>query len=64
MAMQKAIDRYLDAVEAKFGADRRNNTQLKHSGGMNFILKRGEGKSEQSIDLEDLLLMTKHLQSS
>ena len=64
MAIHKAIDTYLDAVEKKFGTDVRRKTEVAHRGGNTFVLKRAEARHGQVVDLGNLTLMTKHLQAN
>ena len=63
MAVKKAINKYLEAIEKKFGADARQNTQLEYRGGNNFFLKKANASYGQVVDLGNLSLMTRHLQS-
>lgn len=64
MAIHEAIDTYLNAVEKKFGTDARRKTEVAHRGGNTFVLKRAGAKHSQVVDLGNLTLMAKHLQSN
>ncbi|MDX8405996.1 MAG: hypothetical protein R8K50_07585 [Mariprofundus sp.] len=64
MTIQKTINNYLDAVEKKFGADARKKTVVKHRGGNTFALKRANALHAQSVDLGNLSLMTRQLQTN
>jgi len=58
------MKQYLDAVEKRFGTETRNNTQLTHRGGTKFVLKRHDAKHPQLVDMGNLALMARHLQTS
>ncbi|MDQ6992220.1 MAG: hypothetical protein Q9M31_02000 [Mariprofundus sp.] len=62
--MHNIINKYLDAVENKYGVDVRNNTEVEHRGGTSIFLKGAETHNGQVVDMGKMVLMTTHLQSS
>ncbi|TLS68289.1 hypothetical protein FE236_04980 [Mariprofundus erugo] len=64
MAIKALINKYLEATEAKFGAEARSKTVVKYRGGMNFFIKRHIDKHAHVVDMGNLQLMTRHLQAS
>jgi len=64
MEIKKAMNNYLEAIEKKLGADARKNTRLEHRGGMNFFLKKADARHGQVVDLGNLTLMTRHIQTA
>ncbi|MFQ5344474.1 MAG: hypothetical protein ACE5DZ_00780 [Mariprofundus sp.] len=64
MEIKKAMNNYLAAIEKKFGAEARNNTRLEHRGGLNFFLKKADARHGQIVDLGNLTLMTRYIQTT
>jgi len=62
MAMTKTIQKYLDAVENKFGSEARENTTLIHRNGSSFYLKRENQKQASLVDKGMIQLMTKQME--
>ncbi|MFQ5344744.1 MAG: hypothetical protein ACE5DZ_02150 [Mariprofundus sp.] len=64
MEIKKAMNNYLAAIEKKFGAEARKSIRLEYRGGLKFFLKKGEAAHGQVVDLGNLTLMTRHIQSA
>jgi len=64
MAIQKAMNNYLAAVENRFGSDARNKTVVSHRGGNAFAVKRADALHPQIVDMGNLTLMTRHLNNA
>ena len=63
MIIQQTITTFLEATEQKFGPEARANTVLKHRGGRTFFLKQHHAEHDQTINMGDLKLMIRHLQT-
>jgi len=61
MAIKKAINDYLDAVERTHGAAVRTRTSVEFREGSTLVIKHGK-KQPQLIDLGTLLNLTRSLQ--
>jgi len=62
MAITKTIQKYLDAVENKFGSQARENTTLTHRNGSSFYLKRDDQSKASLVDMGMIQLMTKQME--
>jgi hypothetical protein len=62
MAVKKAINDYLDAVERVYGVHVRKQTFVEHGEGVTLVIKQGD-RSEQHINLDMLPSLTNSLRS-
>ncbi len=63
MTVKTLIRDYLDALERRFGAKARKETQVEYRGGSQVVLKR-PGRHPQAVDVGSLRLMTERLREA
>ncbi len=61
--IEKTIQNYLNAVEQQYGQENRAKTVVKHVGSSTFFLKKHNVKQGRTVDMDDLQLMTHHLET-
>lgn len=64
MAIYQTMKNYLDAVEKVAGVEARSAIALEYRGGRSFFLKRSEDRHGQLVDMGNLTLMTRQLQTA